>query len=55
MVATVGQFWWEGRAILHLAEKSMLSVSVTIPGPNPVLALDLRRGLKSKWVVGFAS
>jgi hypothetical protein len=37
MVSTVGKFWWVGRATLHLAEKSVLSVSVTIPGPNPHL------------------
>lgn len=42
MDTTVGKFWWEGRAILHCAEKSILSVPMTIPTPNPVLALRFK-------------
>lgn len=53
MVSTVGKVWWVGRSTLHLAEKSVLSVSMTIPGLNPILALRFKEKDKKqmgKWL-----
>lgn len=48
MVSTVGKFWWVGGATLHLAEKSVLSVFMIIPGPLRFKEKDKKR--MGKWL-----